>query len=147
MLLFSNNSFLISQKTLQCIKLRKNVLIVSNQRRRADDDDDGKIKVEKPVLSDFSFLGNFVRNALWIIQTSWWWIWRIKHLNFLENIILIQMQLFFLFGVCVVCIASHSILLPHSHIPNISSCLQWWTYKRHKILVSKWNNLYRIRLS
>lgn len=46
-----------------------------------------KDKSEIPVLSDFSFLVESVRNALWIIQASWWRIWGIKHLNFLWNII------------------------------------------------------------
>lgn len=99
-LLFSNNSFLIPQRTLQCIKLRKKCLDCFESEKKSRRRWWWEDKSEKPVLSDFSFLGNFVRNALWIIQTSWWWIWRIKHLNFLENIILIQMQLFFLFGVC-----------------------------------------------
>lgn len=102
-----------------------------------------KDKSEIPVLSDFSFLVESVRNALWIIQASWWRIWGIKHLNFLWNIIPFKFNFFplslslsFTFRN-----GSQSLWLTHDRPGN--SC----RYERHKILVSKCYNLYHGVLS
>lgn len=77
------------QDMIKCIKSPKKaqVLIVSNKNTVVvDNGDDGEWRNDKSgktCVKWFLILGNVARNALWIIQTSWWRIWRIKHLNFL----------------------------------------------------------------
>ena len=104
-----------------------------------------KDKSEIPVLSDFSFLVESVRNALWIIQASWWRIWGIKHLNFLWNIIPFKFNFFFSF---VHILQQSSVFLSFGlTLDQPGNSCQRQRHERHKILVSKCYNLYHGVLS